>query len=195
MPKPLRPLLCLACCMPHAETASVWPCRPLFDDWSVWAVTQMRFWIAVPLRVALTALAAVSLPTVRPIRPAGWTFPMASGVAWHQVHPLPGSPKLCTECQVGLPVCADEALITVCRWHALLLSACWATALHSPRAWTGRASHGAQACGKYRPVFPSDAGCWAGGLALQWGVGFALPMSIVWALERRSRRCFSAQAA
>jgi hypothetical protein len=31
----------------------------------VWAITQMRFWIAVPLRVALTTLAAVSLPTVR----------------------------------------------------------------------------------------------------------------------------------
>ena len=30
-----------------------------------WGVRQMRFWVAVPLRLACTVLTAVSLPTVR----------------------------------------------------------------------------------------------------------------------------------
>ena len=32
---------------------------------SSWCVRQMRFWVAVPLRLACTVLTAVSLPTVR----------------------------------------------------------------------------------------------------------------------------------
>ena len=51
-----------------------------------------------------------------------------------------------------------------------------------------------QACAAFQPLFSSARGCAATGLALQWGVGFAVPMAMIWALELRSRRAYLAQA-
>lgn len=51
-----------------------------------------------------------------------------------------------------------------------------------------------QACAAFQPLFSSARGCAATGLVLQWGVGFAVPMAMIWVLELRSRRAYLAQA-
>ena len=53
--------------------------------------------------------------------------------------------------------------------------------------------HGAQVCPVFKQLFATRGACWAGGLALQWGVGFALPLALVYALERRTRCAFCAR--
>ena len=61
------------------------------------------------------------------------------------------------------------------------------------QALTGAVLHGAQVCPVFKQLFAGRAACWAGGLALQWGVGFALPLALVYALERRTRAAFCAR--
>lgn len=70
--------------------------------------------------------------------------------------------------------------------------ACFSNALLQ-RAVTGAVLCGAQVCPVFKQLFAARAACWAGGLALQWGVGFALPLALVYALERRTRFAFCAR--
>ncbi|KAK9842216.1 hypothetical protein WJX81_000983 [Elliptochloris bilobata] len=124
--------------------------------------------VQVAAQLALTALACGLLA-----RPLATTLPRAAArsVAWFAC------------CTIAEMLGSHAVILTMRFWIAVpLRMVCTAlTATSLPTV-----------CPEFGPLLLTSASCYAGGLARQWGVGFALPLALIYMLETRSRRAFLA---